>query len=81
MPRKTSNQPAEEGLVQVTAQQSRFHNDAVDAPASNELLIKDLSISVGQRELLSHAEVHLQENGRYVLVGRNGEGKSSECFN
>jgi ATP-binding cassette, subfamily F, member 3 len=63
--------------VQVFAQQSRFANDAVDAPESKEILIKSLNISVGQRELLTNAEVHLQENHHYVLVGRNGEGKST----
>ncbi|KAF2802432.1 ABC transporter domain-containing protein [Mytilinidion resinicola] len=64
-------------VLNVTAQQSRFHNDAVDAPTSKEILVKDLSISVSQRELLSHAELHLQEGKHYVLVGRNGTGKST----
>lgn len=69
---------ASEPTLTVTAQQSRFHTDAVDAPVSKEILVKDLSISIGQRELLSHAELHLQEGKHYVLVGRNGTGKSSE---
>jgi translation initiation factor RLI1 len=62
----------------VTAQQSRFHGEARDT-ASTELLIKDLSLSISAQdvELLSHAELHLQPAGRYVLVGRNGCGKSS----
>jgi ABC-type uncharacterized transport system fused permease/ATPase subunit len=64
--------------VIITAQQSRFHVDADDAPTTKEVLIKDLSIGIGTNELLSHAEVHLQEGGRYVLVGRNGTGKSSK---
>jgi ABC-type molybdenum transport system ATPase subunit/photorepair protein PhrA len=64
--------------VYITAQQSRFHVDADDAPTTTELFIKDLSIGIGQRELLSHAELHLMEGGRYVLVGRNGGGKSSK---
>lgn len=45
--------------ITVTAQQSRYALDAVDAPASNEILIKDLSISVSDKELLSHAKLHL----------------------
>jgi ATP-binding cassette subfamily F protein 3 len=63
--------------IQVTAQQSRFHTDATDAPTSKEILIKDLSISVGERELLNRTELFLKEGGHYVLIGRNGVGKSS----
>lgn len=81
MPRKAKDGGAE-GIV-VTAQQSRFAKDSLelDAPTTHEILIKDLSISINQRELLSHAELFLKEGGHYVLVGRNGTGKSSrlEC--
>lgn len=83
MPRKpdpTTTNTAEPTL-QVTAQQSRFHTDAIDGvPASKEILVKDLSISLGQKELLSHAELFLKEGSHYVLVGRNGVGKSSKSF-
>lgn len=79
MPRK-AKEVAPEGVV-VTAQQSRFAKDSLelDAPTTHEILVKDLSISINQRELLSHAELLLKEGGRYVLVGRNGTGKSSTC--
>jgi ATP-binding cassette subfamily F protein 3 len=40
-------------------------------------LIKDLSISVSNRELLSRTTLHLVEARHYVLVGRNGTGKST----
>lgn len=63
--------------ITVTAQQSRYALDAVDAPASKEILVKDLSISVADRELLSHVTLHLVEGRHYVLVGRNGMGKST----
>ncbi|KAF2398889.1 ABC transporter ATP-binding protein uup-1 [Trichodelitschia bisporula] len=77
MPKKSSaSGPESEGVV-VTAQQSRFHTDAVDAPASKEILVKTLTVSVGQLELLSNAELFLKEGGHYVLVGRNGTGKST----
>jgi ATP-binding cassette, subfamily F, member 3 len=66
-----------EPMLQVTAQQSRFHVDADNAPTSKDVWIKDLTISIGQHELLNRTEVHLQEGGRYVLVGRNGGGKST----
>jgi len=39
-------------------------------------VIKDLSIVVGERDLLSHATLHLHPGRHYVLVGRNGVGKS-----
>ncbi|KAF2680827.1 ABC transporter ATP-binding protein uup-1 [Lentithecium fluviatile CBS 122367] len=65
------------GHIVVTAQQSRYALDAIDAPASKEILIKDLSISVSNRELLSHVTLHLVESRHYVLVGRNGTGKST----
>ncbi|KAF2194061.1 ABC transporter ATP-binding protein uup-1 [Zopfia rhizophila CBS 207.26] len=65
------------GHITVTAQQSRYALDAVDAPASKEIHVKDLSISVANRELISHALLHLVEGRHYVLVGRNGTGKST----
>jgi ATP-binding cassette, subfamily F, member 3 len=43
-----------------------------------KLVVKDLSISIGQREILSHAQFQLQVGKHYVLVGRNGIGKSSK---
>jgi ATP-binding cassette subfamily F protein 3 len=39
--------------------------------------VKDLSISVADRELLSRTTLHLVESRHYVLVGRNGTGKST----
>ncbi|KAF2790089.1 ABC transporter ATP-binding protein uup-1 [Melanomma pulvis-pyrius CBS 109.77] len=65
------------GHIIVTAQQSRYALDAIDAPASKEILIKDLTISVSNRELLVHTTLHLVESRHYVLVGRNGTGKST----
>ncbi|KAK0202880.1 ATP-binding cassette, sub-family F, member 3 [Desarmillaria ectypa] len=59
-----------------TASQSRFHVDAMDAPTSKEIDIHDLSISIGGKEILAHTGLKLQENVHYVLVGRNGIGKS-----
>lgn len=78
---RDASAPAEDhpggGHISVTAQQSRYALDAVDAPASKEILVKDLSISVADRELLSHVTLHLVEARHYVLVGRNGTGKST----
>ena len=41
------------------------------------MVVKDRGISVGDRELLSHAELNLQAGRHYVLIGRNGSGKST----
>jgi len=76
MPPSKNTSKQEQGL-QVTAQQSRYAADAVDAPTSKEILIKDLTITVGQRELISRTTLHLVEGQKYVLVGRNGEGKTT----
>lgn len=75
MPNKKPN-VGKNSLV-VTTAQSRFHVDAVDTPTSKEIDIHDLSISIGEKEILAHANFKLQENVHYVLVGRNGIGKST----
>ena len=40
-------------------------------------MIKDLSISVANHELLNRTTLHLVQSRHYVLVGRNGAGKST----
>ncbi|KAJ4349668.1 uncharacterized protein N0V89_008285 [Didymosphaeria variabile] len=65
------------GHISVTAQQSRYALDAIDTPVSKEILVKDLSINVCNRELLSHVTLHLVEARHYILAGRNGTGKST----
>ncbi|KAG6867032.1 hypothetical protein C0991_003950 [Blastosporella zonata] len=76
MPLKDAKKKSVEGIV-VTAQQSRFHVDALEAPTSKEVDVKDLSLSISGRDLLSRATFILRENRHYVLVGRNGTGKST----
>lgn len=73
----TSTPNLQDGAIVVTSQQSRFHVDAVDAPTSKDIDVKDLTLSVGGRELLDHAHLRLVEGVHYVLAGRNGTGKSS----
>lgn len=53
--------------IECRSQQSRFHADTLD---SVEVDLKDVSISIGERELLSGAHVRLKEGVRYGLVGR-----------
>ena len=73
----TSTPTLQDGAIVVTSQQSRFHVDAADAPTSKDIDVKDLTLSVGGRELLDHAHLRLVEGVHYVLAGRNGTGKSS----
>lgn len=61
----------------VTTQQSRFHVDATDAPTSKDIDVKDLTLSIGGRDLLDHVRLQILEGVHYVLAGRNGTGKSS----
>ncbi|OQV05338.1 hypothetical protein CLAIMM_10097 [Cladophialophora immunda] len=67
----------QDGTIVVTSQQSRFHVDALDAPTSKDIDVKDLTLTVGGRELLDHAHLRIVEGVHYVLAGRNGTGKSS----
>ncbi|KAK5938701.1 hypothetical protein PMZ80_008893 [Knufia obscura] len=64
-----------EPKIVVTAQQSRFHE--VDDPASKDIEVNDLSITIGKREILQHTRLVLKAGLRYVFVGRNGLGKST----
>lgn len=58
-----------------TAQQSRFHTATLDS--GSELDLKDVTISIGQNELLSNVHVRFKAGVRYALLGRNGAGKST----
>ncbi|KAK5168795.1 uncharacterized protein LTR77_006104 [Saxophila tyrrhenica] len=49
----------------------------MSAYPTGQVMIKDLSIAIGQREILEHAQFQLQVGKHYVLVGRNGVGKST----
>ncbi|KAK4620608.1 ABC transporter F family member 3 [Fulvia fulva] len=65
------------GTLTVSAQQSRFHTEMDEDSNLKEIVVKDLNISIGNRELLSHANFQLQRGRHYVLHGRNGIGKST----
>lgn len=51
-----------------TAQQSRFHDTTLTT--SREIDLKDVTISIGERDLLANAHVRLKTGVRYGLVGR-----------
>jgi ATP-binding cassette subfamily F protein 3 len=61
--------------INCTSQQSRFHTATLDA--GSEIDLKDVTIAVGQNELLSGVHLRLKEGVRYALLGRNGAGKST----
>lgn len=74
-----SQQQDQENPLQITSQQSRFHLDATNltSPTTSEILIKNLSITIGKKDILNNADLLLKEGRHYVLVGRNGVGKST----
>lgn len=75
--KSTAEKTTDDSGIVVTNQQSRFHVDADDAPTSKDIDVRDLTISVGGREIVEHVNLLLKEGGRYALVGRNGLGKST----
>ncbi|KAJ7749252.1 P-loop containing nucleoside triphosphate hydrolase protein [Mycena olivaceomarginata] len=58
-----------------TSQQSRFHTETLDT--SLEIDLKGVTISIGDRELISSSHLRLKQGVRFGLVGRNGSGKST----
>ncbi|KAJ6561577.1 P-loop containing nucleoside triphosphate hydrolase protein [Mycena vulgaris] len=62
-------------LISATSQQSRFHTETLDT--SLEIDLKAVTISIGERELISASHLRLKQGIRYGLVGRNGSGKST----
>ena len=75
--RKAQEAATNDGSIVATNQQSRFHVDADDAPTSKDIDVRDLTISVGGREIVEHVNLNIKEGGRYALIGRNGLGKST----
>jgi ATP-binding cassette, subfamily F, member 3 len=80
MPVKSKANRAEkaaEGVIVVSAQQSRFHTEAIDPQNLKEIDIKDLTISIGGLEILDHAHLKIQNGVHYVFHARNGLGVCS----
>ena len=80
---KAPKEPSKElskAQVEVSAQVSRFHKEAVEdeiTSAVAEVDVHGLCISVAGRELLKEAHLKLSPGQRYGFVGRNGAGKST----
>ncbi|KAL0576029.1 hypothetical protein V5O48_005936 [Marasmius crinis-equi] len=61
--------------IQATSQQTRF--DLNEETASKDLDLHTVNISIGKRDILTDSHVKLSPGVHYVLVGRNGVGKST----
>lgn len=73
--RKARGDKVSASTIHCSSQQSRFHTETLDT--SREIDLKDVSISIGERELVSGAHLRLKDGVKYALVGRNGTGKST----
>ncbi|KAL0477300.1 hypothetical protein AKO1_005406 [Acrasis kona] len=54
----------------------KMHNTE-EVTGSRDVMLRNVSISVGNRELLENAELQLTYGHRYGLIGRNGVGKTT----
>ncbi|KAG7095360.1 hypothetical protein E1B28_006119 [Marasmius oreades] len=73
MPRDKS--PPDTVGIQATSQQTRF--DINEDTASTDLDLHAVNISIGKRDILMDSHLKLSPGVHYVLVGRNGVGKST----
>mmetsp|Transcript_106003 Transcript_106003/g.167374 ORF Transcript_106003/g.167374 Transcript_106003/m.167374 type:complete len:807 (+) Transcript_106003:77-2497(+) len=70
----------DEEVVEITAQVSRFHKEAVEneiTSAVSEVDIHDLTMVVAGNTLFEDAHLKLCAGQRYGFIGRNGCGKST----
>jgi ATP-binding cassette subfamily F protein 3 len=65
---KVASTGSTKSSIQATIQQSRFHTETLDT--SGEIDLKDVTISIGERELISSSHLRLKEGFRYGFVGR-----------
>lgn len=67
--------PTKHTSIHATSRQTRFY--IVDNANSKEIDLHTVNISIGKTEILSDAHLKLANGVHYVLVGRNGVGKST----
>ncbi|THU91364.1 P-loop containing nucleoside triphosphate hydrolase protein [Dendrothele bispora CBS 962.96] len=77
MPRASNSTSAKftAPTIQATSQQTRFAL-SLD-PTSTDIDLPGVSLTIGQREILADAHLKLNAGVHYVLIGRNGVGKST----
>ena len=56
-------------VIVATSQQSRFHTETLNTSVA-EIDLRGVTISIGQRELITDAKLKLKEGVRYALIGR-----------
>ncbi|KAM0747556.1 P-loop containing nucleoside triphosphate hydrolase protein [Meredithblackwellia eburnea MCA 4105] len=71
----SKSKTAQTSAITATSQQSRFHSATLDT--NNEIDLQDVTIAIGENELLTGVHLRLKQGVRYGLVGRNGSGKST----
>ena len=64
--------------IVATTQQSRFHTETLETYCE-DVDLKLLTLTVGDKELLTDADLRLFSGRRYGLVGANGSGKYALC--
>lgn len=55
----------------------RFHFTYAEKPYELVMEIKDLSLTIGDKHLFSHADMQLRRGEKAALIGDNGTGKST----
>lgn len=55
--------------IHAISQQSRFHTETLDT-IQGEIDLKDVTISIGDRELIMDSRLKVKGGVRYALVGR-----------
>lgn len=55
--------------IHCSSQQTRFHAETLDT--SSEIDLKDVTISIGEHEILEGAHLRLKSGVKYALVGRS----------
>lgn len=63
-------------VIQAYSQQSRFHNETLST-LSKDVDLKQVNVSIGDRDLLEDSRLWFKAGTHYGLVGRNGAGKST----
>jgi ATPase subunit of ABC transporter with duplicated ATPase domains len=69
--------PSQAPLLQASSQPTRFDPQIEAASAKHELDLKDVSITLAQKEILNNVHLKLKPGVRCVLHGKNGVGKST----
>jgi len=62
--------------INAFSQVSRYHTETIDS-YSKDIDLKDVNIFVGEKELLTDANLKLYQGVHYGLIGQNGIGKST----